>query len=93
MAGCGVLITFVFFIYIVSWDRAQLVGLGIPLRLIAKPSYSPPATNPNVVCNSPNFRDENQFRKLTGALYLETALRKAVSAMVCNNPGVILVEM
>ena len=31
------------------WDRAQLVGLGIPLRFIAKPSYSPPATNPNVV--------------------------------------------
>jgi len=48
MAGFGVLITFVFFIYIVSWDRAQLVGLGIPLRYIAKPSYSPPATNPNV---------------------------------------------
>ena len=37
MAGFGVLITFVFFIYIVSWDRSQLVGLGIPLRSIAKP--------------------------------------------------------
>ena len=35
-----------------SWDRAQLVGLGIPLRFIAKPSYSPPATNPNVVANA-----------------------------------------
>ena len=37
MAGFGVLITFVFFIYIVSRDRSQLVGLGIPLRSIAKP--------------------------------------------------------
>jgi hypothetical protein len=32
----------------ITWDRSQLVGLGIPLRFIAKPSYSPPATNPNV---------------------------------------------
>jgi hypothetical protein len=30
-----------------TWDRAQLVGLGIPLRFIAKPSYSPLGTNPN----------------------------------------------
>jgi hypothetical protein len=36
----------------VSWDRAQLVGLGIPLRFIAKPSYSPLGTNPNVVCKA-----------------------------------------
>jgi hypothetical protein len=26
----------------VTGDRAQLVGLGISLRFIAKPSYSPP---------------------------------------------------
>jgi hypothetical protein len=38
--GLGVLITFVFFINIVSWDKSQLVGLGIPLRYIAKPSYA-----------------------------------------------------
>lgn len=24
----------------ITWDRSQLVGLGIPLRYIAKPSYS-----------------------------------------------------
>jgi hypothetical protein len=49
MAGLCVLITFGFFINIVSWDKAQLVGLGIPLRFIAKPSYARHCTNPNVV--------------------------------------------
>jgi hypothetical protein len=24
----------------ITWDKSQLVGLGIPLRFIAKPSYS-----------------------------------------------------
>jgi hypothetical protein len=24
----------------ITWDKSQLVGLGIPLRSIAKPSYS-----------------------------------------------------
>ena len=52
MAGFGVLITFGFFIYIVSWDRSQLVGLGIPLRFIAKPSYARHCTNPNVAGNA-----------------------------------------
>jgi len=33
ITGFGVLITFVFFIYIVSWDRSQLVGLNISLSL------------------------------------------------------------
>jgi len=51
MAGFGVLITFGFFINIVSWDRSQLVGLGIPLRFIAKPSYPRHCTNLNVVAN------------------------------------------
>ena len=49
MAGFGVLITFVFFIYIVSWDRAQLVGLSISLRSIAKASYARHCRNTNVV--------------------------------------------
>ena len=52
MAGFGVLITFVFFIYIVSWDRSQLVGLGIPLRFIAKPSYSGHCTSTHVVAHA-----------------------------------------
>ena len=38
-----------FIIYICHGDRAQLVGLGIPLRCIAKPSYSGNCANPNVV--------------------------------------------
>ncbi len=38
MAGFGVLIAFVFFIYMVSWDRSQLVGLGIHYRSFTKPS-------------------------------------------------------
>jgi hypothetical protein len=42
MAGFGVLITFVLFIYIVSWDRSQLVGLGI--RCAHLPSPPIPAT-------------------------------------------------
>ena len=42
MAGFGVLITFVFFIYIVSRDRSQLVGLGI--RCAHLPSPPIPAT-------------------------------------------------
>ena len=50
MAGFGVLITFVFFIYIVSWDRAQLVGLSISLRSIAKASYARHCRNTNVGC-------------------------------------------
>ena len=33
----------------VTWDRAQLVGLNIPLRSIFKPSYSGNITKPNVV--------------------------------------------
>ena len=37
MAGFGVLITFVFFIYIVSWDSSEQFGLNISLRCIAKP--------------------------------------------------------
>jgi hypothetical protein len=40
--GFCVLNTFGFFIYIYHADSAQLVGLGIPLRSIAKPSYAPP---------------------------------------------------
>jgi hypothetical protein len=48
IAGIGVLITFIFFIYIVSRDRSQLVGLNIPLRSIVKPSYSGNFANPNV---------------------------------------------
>ena len=52
MAGFGVLIAFVFFIYIVSWDRSQLVGLGIPLRFIAKPTYSGHCTSTYVVAHA-----------------------------------------
>lgn len=51
MAGFGVLITFVFFIYIVSRDRAQLVGLSISLRSIAKASYARHCRNINVANN------------------------------------------
>jgi deoxyribodipyrimidine photolyase-related protein len=40
MAGFNVLITFAFFIYIVSRDRSQLVGLNISLRYIYKAFYS-----------------------------------------------------
>jgi hypothetical protein len=35
----------------VSWDRSQLVGLGIPLRFIAKPSYSGHFASTHVVGN------------------------------------------
>src|SRR5689334_10915605 len=52
MAGCSVLITFGFFIYIVSWDRAQLVGLNISLRSIVKASYARHCRNTNDVRNS-----------------------------------------
>ena len=48
MAGFGVLITFGFFIYIVSWDRSQLVGLNISLRSIVKASYARHCRNTNV---------------------------------------------
>ena len=51
MAGFGVLTTFLFFIYIVSWDRAKLVGLSISLRSIAKSSYARHCRNTNVVAN------------------------------------------
>ena len=52
MAGFGVLITFVFFIYIVSWDRSQLVGLGI--RFAHLPSPPMPATaESQALCASP----------------------------------------
>ena len=50
--GFGVLINIVIFIKFVSGDTLQLVGLGIPLCYIAKPSYSPPVTNTNVVANA-----------------------------------------
>jgi hypothetical protein len=36
----------------ITWDRAQLVGLGIPLRFIAKPSYSGHCTSTNVSANT-----------------------------------------
>jgi hypothetical protein len=35
----------------ITWDRSQLVGLGIPLRCIAKPSYSGHCTSTNVADN------------------------------------------
>lgn len=41
----------------ITWDRSQLVGLGIPLRFIAKPSYSGHCTSTNVVFNSPLTSD------------------------------------
>ncbi len=55
------------------------MNFSAKIRFFAKPQ--------TVVGNSPNFRDENQFRKLTGALYLETALRKAAAALVCLPVG------
>ena len=61
MAGFGVLITFVFFIYIVSWDRSQLVGLSISLRSIAKASYARHCRNTNVGSNALN--DKFSFDK------------------------------
>jgi hypothetical protein len=33
----------------ITWDRAQLVGLGIPLRFIAKPSYAGHCASTHVV--------------------------------------------
>ncbi|QOI98548.1 MAG: hypothetical protein HRU69_14115 [Flammeovirgaceae bacterium] len=36
----------------VTWDKAQLVGLGIPLRFIAKPSYARHCRNTNVVAHA-----------------------------------------
>jgi hypothetical protein len=65
MAGFGVLITFVLFIYIVSRDRAQLVGLGIPLRFIAKPSYSRHCSKPNVGANSIRHMGQLYYNRLT----------------------------
>jgi hypothetical protein len=42
------------------WDKSQLVGLGIPLRFIAKPSYSGHCASTHVSGNSqkpwPNSR-------------------------------------
>jgi len=71
MAGCGVLITFVFFIYIVSWDRSQLVGLSIPLRSIAKASYARHCRNINVACNAKQNRIMNQE-------YIQQTVKKLV---------------
>jgi len=49
----------------VSWDRSQLVGLGIPLRFIAKPSYARHCTNPNVGSHTSDKVDrKNQIDEL-----------------------------
>ena len=71
MAGFGVLITFGFFIYIVSWDRSQLVGLSISLRSIAKASYARHCTNPNVVRHAFGQSDI-PYEKLTNDISRET---------------------
>ncbi len=46
----------------ITWDKAQLVGLGIPLRFIAKPSYARHCANPNVVRHS--FRTIMNYEQL-----------------------------
>jgi hypothetical protein len=63
MSGFGVLITFVFFIYIVSWDRSQLVGLNISLRSIVKASYARHCINSNV--SGKPFQDRQVIDTLT----------------------------
>jgi hypothetical protein len=51
----------------ITWDKSQLVGLGIPLRFIAKPSYARHCTNPNVVHNSTGqFSAMNRLLNLLG---------------------------
>ena len=51
MAGFGVLITFGFFIYIVSWYRSQLVGLGIRFSSLLSPPIPGYVTYTNVTYN------------------------------------------
>jgi len=60
IAGFGVLITFGFFIYIVSRDRAQLVGLGI--RFAHLPSPPIPATaESQTLCAEFNIFEEQKI--------------------------------
>jgi hypothetical protein len=35
----------------ITWDKSQLVGLGIPLRFIAKPSYAGHCASTHVAGN------------------------------------------
>jgi hypothetical protein len=73
MAGFGVLITFVFFIYIVSRDRSQLVGLSISLRSIAKASYARHCRNTNVGGHALTDKfSTNKMEKLTADLFQTT---------------------
>ena len=74
MAGFGVLITFGFIIYIVSWDRLQLVGLSIPRCFIAKASYARHCTNTNVTINWVSSVDSEVKEKVFGRLKNESSL-------------------
>jgi hypothetical protein len=44
------------------WDRSQLVGLGIPLRSIAKPSYSGHCTSTHVGGKAGRVDDRIQYK-------------------------------
>jgi hypothetical protein len=61
--GFGVLIKFRFqYLHLSRGTDFNLVGLGIPLRCIAKPSYARHCTNPNVAGNAPG-QTEFQSKK------------------------------
>lgn len=61
----------------ITWDKVQLVGLGIPLRFIAKPSYARHCANPNesnfVLCKA--LMEKNDTKRLSRLTAILTQLQ------------------
>jgi hypothetical protein len=56
----------------ITWDRAQLVRLNIPLRFIFKPSYSGHCTSTNVMHNAAGQSEQPALAHLLAALSTAT---------------------